>query len=43
MPAIDTDAFLRDLHELRKIGQFRTGRTSTYFLAAGHGIATLAF
>jgi N-carbamoyl-L-amino-acid hydrolase len=25
MPAIDTDAFLRDLHELRKIGQFRTG------------------
>ena len=25
MPVIDTDAFLRDLHELRKIGQFRTG------------------
>jgi N-carbamoyl-L-amino-acid hydrolase len=25
MPEIDTDAFLRDLHELRKIGQFRTG------------------
>jgi N-carbamoyl-L-amino-acid hydrolase len=25
MPAIDTAAFLRDLHELRKIGQFRTG------------------
>lgn len=25
MPAIDSDAFLRDLHELRKIGQFRTG------------------
>ncbi len=25
MPAIDPDAFLRDLHELRKIGQFRTG------------------
>lgn len=25
MPAIDTDAFLRDLHELRRIGQFRTG------------------
>ena len=25
MPAIDTEAFLRDLHELRKIGQFRTG------------------
>ena len=25
MSAIDTDAFLRDLHELRRIGQFRTG------------------
>ncbi len=25
MPEIDTDAFLRDLHELRKIGQFCTG------------------
>lgn len=25
MPAIDPDAFLRDLYELRKIGQFRTG------------------
>lgn len=25
MPMIDTDAFLRDLHELRKIGQFRSG------------------
>ena len=25
MPAIDTDAFLRDLHELRTIGAFRTG------------------
>jgi beta-ureidopropionase / N-carbamoyl-L-amino-acid hydrolase len=25
MPEIDTDTFLRDLHELRKIGQFRTG------------------
>jgi N-carbamoyl-L-amino-acid hydrolase len=25
MPAIDTDAFLRDLHELRRIGAFRTG------------------
>jgi beta-ureidopropionase / N-carbamoyl-L-amino-acid hydrolase len=25
MPDIDTAAFLRDLHELRKIGQFRTG------------------
>jgi N-carbamoyl-L-amino-acid hydrolase len=25
MPAIDTTAFLRDLHELRRIGAFRTG------------------
>ncbi|MFH6781704.1 MULTISPECIES: Zn-dependent hydrolase [Methylobacterium] len=25
MPEIDTDAFLRDLHELRAIGRFRTG------------------
>ena len=25
MPAIDTQAFLSDLHELREIGQFRTG------------------
>jgi N-carbamoyl-L-amino-acid hydrolase len=25
MPAIDTAAFLRDLHELREIGRFRTG------------------
>lgn len=25
MPAIDTEAFLRDLHELREIGRFRTG------------------
>jgi N-carbamoyl-L-amino-acid hydrolase len=25
MPLIDTDAFLRDLHELREIGRFRTG------------------
>lgn len=25
MPVIDPDAFLRDLYELRKIGQFRTG------------------
>jgi N-carbamoyl-L-amino-acid hydrolase len=25
MPAIDTDAFLRDLHELRQIGAFKTG------------------
>ncbi|HEY0184817.1 MAG TPA: Zn-dependent hydrolase [Rhodopila sp.] len=25
MPAIDPDAFLRDLHELRQIGKFRTG------------------
>ncbi len=25
MPAIDPDAFLRDLHELREIGRFRTG------------------
>lgn len=25
MPLIDTDAFLRDLHELREIGKFRTG------------------
>ena len=25
MPPIDTDAFLRDLHELRRIGAFRTG------------------
>jgi N-carbamoyl-L-amino-acid hydrolase len=25
MPAIDTEAFLRDLHELRQIGAFRTG------------------
>jgi N-carbamoyl-L-amino-acid hydrolase len=25
MPTIDPDAFLRDLYELRKIGQFRTG------------------
>lgn len=25
MPDIDTDAFLRDLHELRQIGRFRTG------------------
>ncbi|WP_428487784.1 Zn-dependent hydrolase [Rhodopila sp.] len=25
MSMIDTEAFLRDLHELRKIGQFRTG------------------
>jgi N-carbamoyl-L-amino-acid hydrolase len=25
MPAVDTNAFLRDLHELRQIGAFRTG------------------
>jgi N-carbamoyl-L-amino-acid hydrolase len=25
MPAIDTEAFLRDLHELREIGRFKTG------------------
>ncbi|MBV9758149.1 MAG: Zn-dependent hydrolase [Alphaproteobacteria bacterium] len=25
MPAVDPDAFLRDLYELRKIGEFRTG------------------
>ena len=25
MPEIDTQAFLRDLHELRGIGRFRTG------------------
>jgi N-carbamoyl-L-amino-acid hydrolase len=25
MPAIDTDAFLRDLYELREVGRFRTG------------------
>ena len=25
MPAIDTEAFLRDLHDLRAIGRFRTG------------------
>src|SRR5271168_1709340 len=25
VPPIDTDAFLRDLHELRRIGAFRTG------------------
>jgi N-carbamoyl-L-amino-acid hydrolase len=25
MPELDTDAFLRDLHELRRIGQFKTG------------------
>lgn len=25
MPDVDTEAFLRDLHELRRIGQFKTG------------------